>query len=314
MKIAVMGAGAMGAMVGGRLAKAGNQVWLVDVWKDHVEKMQRDGLLLETSEGVQILPVSATTRAMDVRDQGGYMDLVIIFVKGLYTEQAIQDAKVFIHDDTYVLTVQNGVGNADILAKYVPPERVLMGTTLAAAILLGPGHVRDSTAGSPFTQIMPLHGEITPDVQRIVETLQGAGLEAEATPEAETAIWKKLVVNCCTCGIGTITRLSCGQVCEEPDGAALVSEVIREVCAVANAKGLHLDYKENLEHFFAVYRSSTHYASMVQDAKKKAQTEVETITGAVVREGKRLGVPTPVNTTIYHLIRMISSHYNDQMY
>lgn len=313
MKIAVIGAGAMGAMVGGRLAKAGNDVWLVDVWKEHVETMQRDGLKLDTAEGQVTLPVNATTDANQVLASGGIMDLVIIFVKGLYTEQAIKEALGFIGDKTYVLTVQNGVGNADILAKYVPPERVLMGTTLAAAMLLGPGHVKDSGTDT-FTQIMPVSGEITEDVQKIVATMSTAGLKTEATPEAETAIWKKLVVNCCTCGIGTITRLSCGQICEKPDGEALVTEVIREVCAVAKAKGLDVDFQESLDHFFEVYTPSKHYASMVQDAKKHNPTEVETITGAVVREGKRLGVPTPYNTAIYHMIRMISSHYEDQAY
>ncbi len=313
MKIAMMGAGAMGGMIGGRLAAAGNDVWLVDVWKEHVDKMQKDGLTLETSRGTQILKVSATSRAAEVFEKAGYMELVVVFVNTNYTDQAIRDAQVFINKDTYVLTVQNGVGNADIIAKYVPAERVIMGTTLAAGMLLGPGHVRDSGTNT-FTQIMPLKGGITPAIERIVHVMSEAGLDTEATPEAETAIWRKLCVNCCTCGIGTVTRLSCGQVCEKPDGAALVTEIIREVCAVANAKGLKLDYEENLAHFFEVYTPSQHYASMVQNAKKKMKTEVETIIGPVVHEGERLGIPTPYNTTIYHLIRMIQNHYDDQMY
>jgi 2-dehydropantoate 2-reductase len=293
MKIAMMGAGAMGGIIGGRLAAAGNEVWLVDVWKEHVEKMQNDGLTLETSQGTQILKVSATSRAAEVYEKSGYMELVVIFVNANYTEQAIKDALIFINEHTYVLTVQNGVGNAEIIAGYVPAERVIMGTTLAAGVLLGPGHVRDSGT-STFTQIMPMKGKVTPAVEKIVNTMREAGLETEATPEAETAIWRKLCVNCCTCGIGTVTRLTCGQICEKPDGAALVTEIIREVCAVANAKGLDLNYEENLAHFFAVYTPSTHYASMVQNAKKKMKTEVETIIGAVVHEGARLGIPTPI--------------------
>jgi 2-dehydropantoate 2-reductase len=93
-----------------------------------------------------------------------------------------------------------------------------------------------------------------------------------------------------------------------------VKEIIKEVCAVANAKGLKLDYETELNHFFEVYTPSTHYSSMNQNAKKHMKTEVETITGAVVREGVRLGVPVPYNTVIYHLINMIQDHYEDQMY
>lgn len=313
MKVTMMGAGAMGGMIGGRLAAAGNEVWLVDVWKEHIDKIKKDGLTLETSKGTQILRVKATTRVAEVYEQDGYSDLVVIFVNTNFTDQITRDAMAVIGKDTYVLTVQNGVGNAEIIAKYVQADHVIMGTTLAAGVLLGPGHVRDSGTNT-FTQIMPMKGPITPAIREIVKVMSEAGLETEATPEAETAIWRKLCINCCTCGIGTVTRLTCGQVCEKPDGAALVTEIIREVCAVANAKGLKLDYEENLKHFFEVYTPSTHYASMVQNAKKKMKTEVETIIGPVVHEGERLGIPTPYNTTIYHLIRMIQNHYDDQMY
>ena len=313
MKVTMMGAGAMGGMVGARLAAAGNDVWLVDTWPEHVEKMQKEGLTLDTREGRQVLKVKATTKVQDVYDQDGFMELVIIFVNTNFTDQITRDAKVIIGPDTYVLTVQNGVGNADIIARYVPKNRIIMGTTLAAGVVEGPAHVRDSGTNN-FTQIMPMEGPVTPMVERICATLSEAGLETEATPEAETAIWRKLCVNCCTCGIGMITRLTCGQVCEAPHGAALVKEIIKEVCAVANAKGLKLDYETELNHFFEVYTPSTHYSSMNQNAKKHMKTEVETITGAVVREGVRLGVPVPYNTVIYHLINMIQDHYEYQMY
>ena len=313
MNVTMMGAGAMGGMVGARLAAAGNNVWLVDTWAEHVRKMKEDGLILDTKDGTQVLKVNATTNVHDVYEKDGYMDLVIIFVNTNFTDRITRDAKVIIGPDTYVLTVQNGVGNADIIAKYVPKNRIVMGTTLAAGVVEGPGHVRDSGTDS-FTQIMPMEGPVTPAIDRICATLSEAGLRTEATPDAEKAIWKKLCINCCTCGIGMITRLTCGQVCEKPHGEALVREVVREVCEVANAKGLELDYETELNHFLDVYRPSTHYSSMNQNAKKHMKTEVETITGAVVREGNRLGIPVPYNTTIYHLINMIQDHYEDQMY
>ncbi len=313
MKVTMMGAGAMGGMVGARLAAAGNDVWLVDTWPEHVKKMKEDGLILDTREGTQVLKVKATTNVQDVYDKDGFMELVIIFVNTNFTDQITRDAKVIIGPDTYVLTVQNGVGNADIIAKYVPKDHVIMGTTLAAGVVEGPGHVRDSGTNN-YTQIMPMEGPVTPMVEKICATLSEAGLQTEATPEAETAIWRKLCVNCCTCGIGMITRLTCGQVCEAPHGEYLVKHIIKEVCEVANAKGLKLDYETEMNHFFEVYTPSTHYSSMNQNAKKHMKTEVETIMGAVVREGDRLGIPVPYNTTIYHLVHMIQNHYEDQMY
>ncbi|MDR3278875.1 MAG: 2-dehydropantoate 2-reductase [Synergistaceae bacterium] len=313
MKIAVIGAGAMGSILGGRLAAAGNDVWLVDIFQAHVDAINQNGLRIKKGDRVDTIKIKAAISADAVYAEIGLVDLVLIFVKGIYTEAAIKSAQKLIGDHTYVLTVQNGVGNADILAKYVPQERVLMGTTLSAGGMIEPGFVLDSSPNN-FTQIMPMKGEVGPAVKMIVDAMNKAGWETEATPDAEQAIWNKLAVNCCTNACCTITRLTCGQVCEAPFGRNLLTDVIKEVCAVANAKGLPLDWEKVSGHFFDVYSSSPHYPSMLQDAKKKAKTEVEMITGAVVRDGERLGVPVPVNRTIYNLISMISNHYDDQMY
>jgi 2-dehydropantoate 2-reductase len=313
MKIAVIGAGAMGSILGGRLASSGNDVWLVDIFKPHIDAINSSGLRIKKGESIDTVKIKATTSIDEVYAKSGCMDLVLIFVKGIYTEDAVKSALKIINENTYLLTVQNGVGNADILAEYVPKERVLMGTTLSAGGMIEPGFVLDSSPNN-FTQIMPMEGEFGAGVKKIVEALNEAGWETEATPDAELAIWNKLAVNCCTNACCTITRLTCGQVCEKPFGRNLLTEVIKEVCAVANAKGLSMDWKKVSDHFFEVYSNSPHYPSMLQDAKKKNKTEVEMITGAVVREGDRLGVPAPVNRTIYNLISMITSHYDQQMY
>jgi 2-dehydropantoate 2-reductase len=313
MKITVIGAGAMGSILGGRLCACGNDVWLVDIYKEHVNAINKNGLRIKRGDKEDKIDVKAVTNADEVYEQSGCSDLVLIFVKGIYTEDAIRSAKKLIGDHTYVLTLQNGIGNADILAEYVPAERVLLGTTLSAGGMIEPGYVLDSSPNN-FTQIMPLKGGVGEATQKFAAALSSAGWQTEATPDAELAIWNKLAVNCCTNACCTITRLSCGQVCEAPFGRSLLTDVIKEVCLVANAKGLSMDWKKVSEHFFGVYSNSSHYPSMLQDAKRKAKTEVEMITGALVREGDRLGVPVPINRTIYNLISMISSHYNEQMY
>ena len=160
MKVTMMGAGAMGGMVGARLAAAGNDVWLVDTWPEHVAKMQKEGLVLDTKEGTKVLKVNATTRVQDVYDQNGYAELVIIFVNANFTDQITRDALAIIGPDTYVLTMQNGVGNADIIARYVPKNRIICGTTLCAGVVEGPGHVRDSSQDY-YTAIMPMEGPVT---------------------------------------------------------------------------------------------------------------------------------------------------------
>jgi len=138
MKIAVVGAGAMGSLFGAMLAEAGNEVWLYDVWVEHVKTINQDGLTIERAEKTRTLSINATTAP----EQIGPAELVIIFVKSTHTASAAETARRLAGSDGAVLTLQNGMGNADILSELIDPERVLAGTTSHGATLLGPGSIR----------------------------------------------------------------------------------------------------------------------------------------------------------------------------
>ena len=311
MRIAVIGAGAMGAMTGAKLCKSGQDVTLVDVWKDHVDEINNNGLLLRTKgdegERIHIKSVCSTDELED------FFDLVIVFVKGIYTADAISAAKKIIGPDTYVFTMQNGVGNADVIADYADPKNIVIGTTTASAALLNPGEVNDTTevADGIFTaHITSYLKEDDPRVYEIAEIFTEAGINTEVSDDAEVAIWEKLAVNCCLNAPCMLARLNCGAVTTDADGIFVQDCIIRELVTVAQVKGIPLSYSKIRKSVYDVFTSSSHYPSMAQDAYKKAKTEIETITGAVVREGMKYGIPTPVNEVMYHLVKLVENNYD----
>jgi 2-dehydropantoate 2-reductase len=315
MKIAVIGAGAMGAMTGGKLTKAGNDVTLVDVWKEHIDKMNNNGLLLRHGgDDGEVIKVKAVSSAEEV---GGTVDLVIVFVKGLFTAKAIEGAKCIIGPQTYVLTMQNGIGNADVLAQHVDPSRVVMGTTMGAAALLQPGEVNDTTKvaeGQYTVHITSYTKNNNERVREIAKVLTDAGISTEVSENAELLIWEKLVVNCGVNAPCLITRLNCEAFLNDENGDAIEDSIIREIVAVGQVKGIPLNFCKLKKFMTDSVSKTTHHPSMSQDAYKKVKTEVETITGAVVREGKKYGVQTPVNETLYHLVKCVENNYEKLWY
>ncbi len=315
MKIAIIGAGAMGAMTGGRLAKLGSEVTLIDVWKEHIDKINSQGLLLrykgDSGENIKIRGVYSA------EELGETVDLVIVFVKGIYTEEAIKAAKSIIGPTTYVITLQNGVGNADIIAQHVNPAFVIIGTTTSSATLINVGEINDTTEvvnGQYTSHITPYIKNDNEKILDIADLFTRAGISTEVSKDAELAIWEKLAVNCCANATCMVTRLDLGTFSNDENGFHLQDKILMELVNVAQVKGIPLNYTKVRESVKKVFLNSTHHPSMAQDAYKKARTEIETITGAVVREGKRVSVATPVNETLYHLVRCVENNYEKLWY
>ena len=313
MKIAVIGAGAMGAMFGAKLARSGNKVFLVDIWKEHVDVINEKGLLLKyKGSGGEYIPVKAV---LSVKEVPGPVELIIIFVKGMYTETAVNEAKDLISSDTHVLTLQNGLGNADIISKYVEPSKVIMGATKDCATLIQPGIVNDTTEKLPVTtEIVSFDKSITPELEEVAETLTKAGIGTEVSASAEVDIWKKLIINCCVNAPCMLTRLNMSIMTNDPYGSKLCHELIHEICTVASKKGINIDPEQMHAFIKDYYKESAHHPSMSQDAYKKIKTEIETITGAVVREAAKYSVPVPVNETFYNLIKLVENNYDKLWY
>lgn len=317
MKIVIMGAGAMGCMFGAKFVKSGQQVALVDGWKAHVDAINEKGLFVERNGETYNVKIPAMLSAQEARDAlGGPADLVMIFCKGMDTERFVQNAMPVVDDSTCFLTLQNGLGNPEIIGRTIPHHRVFFGGASAGSVLLGPGSVRDTTSdrSGALIHIMPLDRVISDKCREVAQVITRAGMCTAAEMYAEQYVWEKLSLNCCVNAPGVITRLCLKDMTNDRDGFILYDMIIREVAAVAQAKGVDVDYEHLRSFVHMAGHKSPHYASMLQDARNKRPLELSTITGAIVTEGKRLGIPTPVNETILHLASMIGNHYDDQWY
>lgn len=316
MKIAIMGAGAMGCMFGAKYVRSGQDVCLVDGWKDHVEKMQRDGLDVERKGETYNVKIKAV---MDVQDAveyfGGAADLVMIFCKGMQTDEMIQRSMPLIDGNTCVLTLQNGIGNPEIIGKYVDHDHVLFGAASAGSVLLGPGSIRDTTSDRPvLIHIMPLSRVMNDKCKEVADVITKAGMGTEAELGAEQFVWEKLSLNCCVNATSVMTHMCLKDMTNDPNGKILFDHIVSEVAKVALAKGVDTSY-EHLRDFVQLAGSkSEHYPSMLQDARNKRPLELDTITGAIVSEGRRLGIETPVNETILLITSMISANYDKLWY
>jgi 2-dehydropantoate 2-reductase len=303
MRVAVVGAGAMGSLFGGKLSTVA-EVTLLDPWDEHVLAMQRDGLrIVELTGDETTMSVTATTDPSAVPTA----DLAIIFVKAHATGRASQWANSFLASDGLALTLQNGVGNAEMMEEVLGAGRVVAGVTSHGATLLGPGCVRHAGTG-------PTHIATRPDVAErlssVASIFEQAEFEVHLSTDLESLVWGKLVINVGINALTAILRVPNGQLVEIPAASALMEQAVAEAVAVCQARGILLPYDDPLGRVQAVARATaTNRASMLQDVLRGAPTEVGVINESIVREGVRLGVATPTNAFIVTVIRAIEDSY-----
>ncbi len=299
MKMAVLGAGAMGCLYGAMLAEAGESVTLIDVWKGHVEAIQKRGLTVSSSLGERNVPINAVTDHREI----GTVDLVIVFVKSYHTREAMRDALSLLGDETMILTVQNGLGNVEGLADIAGVKRIVAGTSGFGATIVAPGHIRH--AGTGATTLGELSGEITPRIKKLEAIFTAAGLNPVLSDNLQGILWGKLLVNVGINPITALARVKNGQILEIPELTALMERAVEEGLEVVRRKGIRLVPEgDMLEHVKSVMRKTgENISSMRQDVEKSRRTEIDFINGAIVREGAALGVATPVNFALTSLIR-----------
>lgn len=300
MKIAVIGAGAMGSVMGALLAKGGNDVTLIDVWREAIDRINSAGLKIEDKTGgAETIQVNATDRPAEV----GIADLVLVFVKCYQTESAVLNALPMIGPQTVVLSLQNGWGNGPRIAGFVGQEKLLLGVCYHSATVLGPGHVLHGGKGMTF--IGELDGQITERLNHVADTFNKAGIEIIATATVLKEIWSKLAMNVCTLPTSAALRLFAPQLMQTEDMQRLMRELLREVVAVARAQDIPLDFDERWEAISVLLKrlAPTTKASMMQDVEKSRRTEIDVINGAIVEAGRRLNIPTPYNNAMVWLVK-----------
>jgi 2-dehydropantoate 2-reductase len=303
MKTVIMGAGAMGGLFGGLLSASGQEVWLVDVWKEHIEAIQSSGLILEERGQEKTIPVHATTDPVSI----GKADLVLFFVKTYHTEKAVADALPLEKEDTVFLTLQNGVGNEEGICRQVNSKKVLLGVTNQGATLLGPGRIRHAGWGKTF--IGELDGKRTERVAEISQLLQKSGIETEVSVGIHRLIWEKLLINIGINALAALTGLKNGQLLEYPETLVLMEALITEAVEVARRKGIPIEGNP-VEKVKAIAEATgANRCSMGQDLDHRRRTEIDAINGALVREAERLSISVPYNRMITNLVKVIEKTY-----
>jgi len=302
MKIAIVGAGAMGCLYGAKLsAVPANEVYLIDVWKDHMDAVNENGLLME--ENGETVSYRAVKGVVDA-NQAGICDLAIVFVKSTLTKTAVKENKAVFGPDTIALTLQNGLGNIDLIRAEIGDANVIAGTTAHGATMLGPGRMRHAGAGK--TIIGEFNGTKSDRIEKIASVLQEAGLETDISDNVLGLVWDKLLVNVGINALTGITRLQNGELLNHPEIEEILEAAVAEAHAVAKAKGVRLSYDDPVGHTKDVCRATAaNKSSMLQDILNQKQTEIDMINGAVVREGAEAGIAAPVNMVLTNLIRFI---------
>jgi len=313
MRIAILGAGAMGSLIGYFLQRGGAEISLVDPYEDHMNAIKDHGLELTINGEMQ----TAKMQTFTAPEKVGVVDAVIVLVKCPVTEQAISSAKSLFGDKTYAITLQNGVGNDDVLKNFFPAELILKGVMKITCQLTAPGKISSNILGDlTAVQLGTVTGDAAASATatRIVDILCKGGLTAEYQEKIDDYIWGKAINNIAVNSSCAIVRCNIRSYCTHPEGRLLLERCLREVIKVAAAKNIILDFDKVIDSIekHTIPKFGSHLPSTAQDVKAKQKTEIDFLNGAISRYGKELGIDTPVNDVIAAFIRIIQDNYENQ--
>lgn len=305
MKIVIVGPGAMGTLLAAFLSKSKEEVWILDKNKERASKFNQSGITLEGISGNRKFTVRVATDAKEI----GGADLVIICVKSYHTKDAILSAKPVIGENTGILTLQNGIGNIEIISEIAGAEKVIGGVTSHGATLLDVGSVRH--AGKGETVIGRIDGKIPVQMRSIREIFNQVGLETRISRDIKGLLWSKLIINVGINALTAVTRLNNGRLMEFEGTRRILREAVTEATRIAKRKRIKLIYDDPLAKVEAVCEATAaNISSMLQDVLRKRRTEIDFINGVIVRQGQELGIPVPVNSVLVDLVKTIEASYN----
>lgn len=307
MKIVMLGAGALGSTIGGTLAMGGNDVHFVDMWQEHVDLINKDGLHMTNEKEDWYVRVDARTTA----DTIGEADLVIVLVKSFATKQAVEQLKQtnVIGKNTLVMSLQNGLGNEETIASVIGSENVISGKTYVGGRLIQAGYISAGVQGK-WTYIGELNGEITDRIQTVCNVFNDAGLLCEVSDNIKGLIWDKLLINVAAGALCGITRLPYGPLYEEDYIKDVAVAAIQEGIQVAKAAGVVLKSEDPQYPWVAASEGlpGTFKTSILQSLELKRPTEIDFINGSIVEWGKKYGIVTPVNQTLVACVKGIEKY------
>lgn len=314
MKIVMLGSGAAGSVFAAYLRRGGAELWLVDKYKAHMDKIRDEGLRFCAPGCEEVLTGFNTCSALsEVCEKA---DMIIIMVKATQTDALLSESRLCISDDTVLVSLQNGLGNEEIMSRYVSKDRILYGSGLIGTELRCPG----VCVSKPEDGIQMRFGtlEKSPVSENAGKTLEElfnrGGCNASFDEDVRPYVWKKVIANCGYNAVSALLRLKVGEVFSDKNGRDVILKIWKEGAEVAAAAGIGNLWplleaeEENIKKNFGSY-----YPSMAQDAVlHQRQTEIEFLNGAISRYGKKLGVPTPYNDAVTALISCIEANYEKQ--
>lgn len=304
MKIVIVGPGAMGSLFAAFLSRAKEEVWLLDKNRERAARIQQNGISLEGVSGNWQAQAKVTSDSREI----GEADLLLVCVKSYDTKEAMARARPVIGENTLVLTVQNGIGNIEILNEIAGSEKVIGGATNLGATLLDAGKIRH--AGRGETVIGRIDGKIPVQMRSIREVFNKAGLETRISRDIKGLLWSKLIINVGINALTAITRLNNGRLTEFEGTRRILRSAVTEAIRVAKRKRIRLIYDDPLAKVEAVCEATaTNVSSMLQDVLRKKRTEIDFINGVIVRQGQELGIPVPTNAMLVDLVKTIEASY-----
>lgn len=308
MKFLVMGAGALGSAFGGMLASAGagHNVTLIGRER-HMIPIREHGLRISGIWGSHIVTNIRATTELNVNDEP---EVILLTTKSFDTETAMRALQPLISDDsdTAVISLQNGIGNEECIARYVGEAHTMGGMVITGFEFLQPGEV-EVTVSAATTKIGELTNEITPRLREIVALFNEAGIPTDAVDNIQSHIWAKALYSAALNPLSAIFRVIYGELAHQ-QSFAIIEKVIHEAFNVAHAENVTLFWNRAEEYLEYLWReqiplTEKHHSSMLKDIERGKKTEIDFLNGVFVDLGKKHGIPTPVNETIVRMIKFL---------
>jgi 2-dehydropantoate 2-reductase len=292
--ILIVGTGAMACLFAARLAASGHSPWMLGGWAAGLQALRQNGVrIAHPGEPDQAYSVQIAEDPQICRG----IRYALVLVKSWQTRRAAEQLADCLSPDGLALTLQNGMGNREVLAQALGSQRVAMGVATLGANLIGPGRVQPAGDG---VITLGIHSRLPV----LADWLRAAGFVVETSADTNALVWGKLVINAAINPLTALLDIPNGALLELPSARALLSSVAREAASVAVAQGMRLPYPDPLVAVEAIARQTAgNHSSMLQDLRRGAPTEIDAITGAIVQAGEQLGVSTPVNRCLWQLVR-----------